>query len=490
MDNAPPKQPDPDDRPANPATADFKNQPWYMELRNEFRSEFLDGQEKRFNGWLTIFAIVITLAGFIGFDQFNKLEKDIIERFDKLEADINVRFDKLGDDLGARVTEVEVLVDQIRGFRDKVEQDAKVVAKLMTQTAENAANAPTMVRTRADNIKNNPEASELEKAIARAPFLQLDNKTDFAIGEWENIAKRAARSDNEQAAKAWFSVGYLSQDPEAAILAYDQAIRLKPDYAAAYNNRGNVKNALEQYKAAIADYDEAIPLKPDYATAYSNRCNTKNNLKQYKEAIVDCNEAIRLKPDFAEAYSNRCNTKNTLKQYKEAIVDCNEAIRLKPDLAGAHYNRGNTKNALKQYKAAIADYDEAIRLTPDLAVAYINRGNTKNVLKQYKAAIADYDEAIRLTPDLAVAYNNRGNSKQNLKQYKAAIADYDEAIRLKPDFAKAYYNRGFAKKALGLKDEARKDFKTALELARNANNEKLTAIADQALRDLDPDGGS
>ena len=55
-----------------------------------------------------------------------------------------------------------------------------------------------------------------------------------------------------------------------------------------------------------------------------------------------------------------------------------------------------------------------------------------------------------------------------MQQYKAAIADYDEAIRLKPDLAEAYNNRGLAKKELGLTDEARKDFETALELARNA----------------------
>lgn len=32
-----------------------------------------------------------------------------------------------------------------------------------------------------------------------------------------------------------------------ALAAYDQAIRLKPDYAEVYNNRGIVKRALGQY---------------------------------------------------------------------------------------------------------------------------------------------------------------------------------------------------------------------------------------------------
>ena len=307
----------------------------------------------------------------------------------------------------------------------------------------------------ADNRENH-EASLIDKAIARAVSLQQQGKKPQAIEKWRAVALVAEGIDNEQAAKAWFSVGYLSQDLEAKILAYDQAIRLTPDLAKAYNNRGNAKDDLKQYKDAIADYDEALRLKADYAVAYYNRGIAKKNLKQYKDAIADYDQAIRLTPDLAAAY-------NSL---------------------------GNAKSDLKQYKDAIADYDEAIRLQPDFAEAYYNRGIAKNVLKQYKDAIADNDEAIRLQPDFAKAYNNRGNAKSDLKQYKDAIADYDEAIRLKPDYTAAYNNRGLAKKALGLKVEARKDFETALELARNANNEKLTAIADQALRDLDQDGGS
>ena len=435
------------DRSAHPAAADGENQHRLNEVPNQLSYK----QKQPIKVRLAIITVVlmfcsilITLAQNFG----------VFDRFRDPGADINERVKKADRHVGA-----------IKKKHDEVE---KIVKGIREMTAEIAAAAPNKAKQSAREIGDNPEASQLEKSIARALSLQLDNKTDLAIGEWKNIAERAARSDNEQAENAWFSVGYLSPDPEDRILAYDQAIRLKPDHAVAYNNRGNAKNDLQQYKAAIADYDEAIYLKADYAEAYYNRGYTKNDLQQYKAAIADYDEAIRLKPDLAEAYINRGNAKNNLQQYKAAIADYDEAIRLKADYAEAYYNRGHTKNTLQQYKAAIADYDEAIRLKADDALAYNNRGNTKNNLQQYKAAIADYDEAIRLKPGNAAAYYNRGNAKDNLQQYKAAIADYDEAIRLKPDLAEAYNNRGFAKKALGLKDEARKDFETALEHARNA----------------------
>src|SRR5262249_49795011 len=44
-----------------------------------------------------------------------------------------------------------------------------------------------------------------------------------------------------------------------------------PDYAEAYNNRGNALSFLHRCEPALASYDQAIMLKPDYAEAYFNR---------------------------------------------------------------------------------------------------------------------------------------------------------------------------------------------------------------------------
>ena len=65
--------------------------------------------------------------------------------------------------------------------------------------------------------------------------------------------------------------------PEAAIPDYDEAIRLNPDDAKAYYNRGFAKSELEKYFEAISDYDQAIRLDPNDAKAYNNRGLAKRN---------------------------------------------------------------------------------------------------------------------------------------------------------------------------------------------------------------------
>jgi len=86
---------------------------------------------------------------------------------------------------------------------------------------------------------------------------------------------------------------------------YNEVIRLKPDFANAYNQRGSLYVRLGQHQLAINDYNEAIRLKPDYANAYNNRGSAYSRLGQYELATKDYNEAIRIKPDYTLVYKNR-----------------------------------------------------------------------------------------------------------------------------------------------------------------------------------------
>ena len=49
-------------------------------------------------------------------------------------------------------------------------------------------------------------------------------------------------------------------DYKAAIADQNKAIRLRPDYADAYENRGQDRQALGDTKGAIADYQQAAQL--------------------------------------------------------------------------------------------------------------------------------------------------------------------------------------------------------------------------------------
>ena len=298
-----------------------------------------------------------------------------------------------------------------------------------------------------------------------------------------------------------------------AIKDYDTAIRLGDDYAYVYFNRGNVKDDLGDQKGAIKDFDNAIRLDPAYVDAYLNRGSAKDGLGDKKGAIEDYDTVIRLKPEkdtLTLAYLNRGSAKDDLRDKKGAIEDFDTVIRLKPQkdtLAGAYNNRGNAKDDLGDQKGAIEDFDMVIRLKPQkdvLAGAYLNRGEAKSDLGDKKGAIEDYNVVIDLKPRniiLAAAYNLRGEAKSDLADNKGSIMDYDKAIQLEPNYPEFYYDRGVANADLGRTLAAETDFKTALKLLKKITNisesvsggvvlhvsvrSGLKADIEKALRDLE-----
>ena len=59
--------------------------------------------------------------------------------------------------------------------------------------------------------------------------------------------------------------------PNDAITSYTRAISIEPEFAEAYNNRGNSFKQVANREAAILDYTKALVLKPDYPDAVYNR---------------------------------------------------------------------------------------------------------------------------------------------------------------------------------------------------------------------------
>ena len=194
---------------------------------NELRSELLDDRAGAVDWWLAFmavvlgfFAIVVVLGGYIAFARFREIEA---------EAQSSV----------GTVTEI---AETSKRHLKEIERDrAKVDEIARRMSAETVANNPEEADQAVESVRENPEASPIQKAIGLAVSLQRLGKRDEAIEKWGAVATVAEGSDNDLASRAWFSVGYLLQDedPERSVSAYDRAIRLKPDYAEAYINRGN-----------------------------------------------------------------------------------------------------------------------------------------------------------------------------------------------------------------------------------------------------------
>jgi tetratricopeptide (TPR) repeat protein len=224
-----------------------------------------------------------------------------------------------------------------------------------------------------------------------------------------------------------------------AIRDYDEAIRLDPQNAVTFTQRGIAKRNLEDFAGAIRDYDEAIRLDPNYAIAYNSRGWSKYLLKDFTGAMDDLDEAIRLDPKFALAYNNRGLAKRNLEDYVGAIGDYDAAIRLDPNYAGAYNNRGWCKHVLKDYAGAIRDYDKESRVNPQHSYWRINTAFLLSTAE--KESLRNPLEALKLAEEVLRADNNNAYALSAKSCALAARGDFQGAIALQRSISDATWQK-------------------------------------------------
>ena len=199
-------------------------------------------------------------------------------------------------------------------------------------------------------------------------------------------------------------------------------------------DQGLANYERKQYDAAIADFSEYLKIRPNIAGAWFNR-----GLARYYKTQAAPNEA----------------------GYRQAAADVSQAIRLDAKQASYWHVRGGIYSQLMAVDfvpsrdRAIADYTEAIRLDPKYAAAFRERGIVYERVNRMREALADLNTAIRLDPQNATAHYTRAKVHGSQKNYAAARRDAETAIRLFPNYevAKIYLNY--------INDEERKATATA-----------------------------
>ena len=138
------------------------------------------------------------------------------------------------------------------------------------------------------------EISAIEKGIiTREEF----NALQGAIIEIKNLLERnqaySIKAGDVQVSRTELSLKeiilkgneYLdSRHLSVALDYYDQAIKIDPNYAYAWNNKGIALRNLGKYDEAIECYDRAIAIDPNYADAWNNKGVSLRKIGQQKDA--------------------------------------------------------------------------------------------------------------------------------------------------------------------------------------------------------------
>jgi superkiller protein 3 len=157
------------------------------------------------------------------------------------------------------------------------------------------------------------------------------------------------------------------------VVAYEQALRLNPNYDTAYNNLGIALRKLKRYEEAVVAYEQALRLNPNYDTAYNNLGYALDELKRYEEAVVAYEQALRLNPNSDKAYNNLGWLYETQGKLQDAMTQYERALEINPNDSFAKNNRDALAEQLNYPKITVLSYTELAYLEPNTPQTKIKR---------------------------------------------------------------------------------------------------------------------
>ena len=190
------------------------------------------------------------------------------------------------------------------------------------------------------------------------------------------------------------------------------------------NLLGTTLLQLKKYNEAIKHLDISIKLNPNFAESYANKGIALAEQHRYQEAITNYDKAINFKNNYYNAYLNKGIALKNIEKYEEAIKYFILCIKINPADSKIYNNLGNLFTKQKKFKNALKAYDKAISLQDRFAEAYGNRGEINQQLGNFNQAIKNYEKAITLNSNLDYLQGKLLHAKMYINDWK----NFDEQL--------------------------------------------------------------
>ena len=114
--------------------------------------------------------------------------------------------------------------------------------------------------------------------------------------------------------------------------------------ATAWNNLGQQFFSQQRYPDALLAYNHALLIEPEYSLVLANRCGVLSQLEEYSQALASCNLALEIDRQWgaqgsALGWDNRGDALFNLERYQEALYSFEQALVHNPSYENAYRNR-------------------------------------------------------------------------------------------------------------------------------------------------------
>jgi tetratricopeptide (TPR) repeat protein len=243
---------------------------------------------------------------------------------------------------------------------------------------------------------------------------------------------------------------------------FRHALRVQSNNPLAHLDLGIALHGRGQLETALVELDAAVRLDPNAAIIYFNRGWVLSDLGRYDEALRDFQTGLRISPESEKTRSRISRTDaighllfgialHRVGARTAAIEEFRTAIHIQPDLLEAYNNLGMLYREEGNLDAAIQAYRSALAIRPAFSDAHNNLAIALSLQNHPQEAVAEFKRAIELAPSSPAFHTNLGAQFEQLYELNEAIAEYRQALRLAPDYmdAKEKLDQALARRQKG-----------------------------------------
>jgi tetratricopeptide (TPR) repeat protein len=252
-----------------------------------------------------------------------------------------------------------------------------------------------------------------------------------------------------------------AKDYAQARSAYKVAIEWDANLAIAHTGNAQVYQQIQDYEAALLAWDTAIKCDPTQIDFYYQRALINKTLKNHYQVLVDCKYILERGAHPSARWLNAVALVK-LENYQIALVSLDRHIEDYPQDPNGYCYRGICSERLDKLPQALTDLDRAIALQAGQPVFHHARGRARQKSGDLRGALADFSITIERKPQAAV-FDDRAEVNRCLGDRQAALKDCNRAIELNPKFINAYFRRGLIFVELGDLELALLDFDITLD---------------------------
>ncbi len=306
-------------------------------------------------------------------------------------------------------------------------------------------------------IARGDQGSSDEEGLRQITVLQFIQR----LFQWNTADVQFDRAED------WFRRGNFTE----ALIAYDRALNMDPNFALAWARRGDALVQLQRFREAIDSYNGSLSINPYDEAIRLQLALLQGRMRQYKAAVVNYDRVLEINPDDVLAWHNRGIRLLQLDRPKLAIKSLNKALRYDPKESKTWMARGYTLLALNRPKSAVASFAEVAKLAPRRSKAFRLQGYAYVKMNRFKSALKSFSRSLKLKPKDPIARYNRGVLLLRLGRPREAVSQFDRVFDLNVDLnvvtERTWYARGFAFQTLGYWQEASEHFQEALRINPN-----------------------